>query len=297
MATIVKTINFNGKILDFCRASEFGAHRAFNKFASLNGLIKEGKDQGGDVDRVSEVNPECLYIRVRAVTANTPNNNGDLFTRDELKRTYKTFIGKNVFKNHKSDDVTNTLGKIIDAIWVENPSDADHPYVECLLEVDRMKDKDLVRSVEMGHITDVSMGCRVEFSVCSCCDNRAHTEDQYCECVKNHKGQKYCPVHKKNNSPDGIYESNFGVEFFELSFVTDGADKDAVIKEILASGATSGTMVEKLSKVGQILVDSPNTMFQECGLFLRCVASKEVVSSDDMEKATKIIDLIESFIA
>jgi len=302
-----------GRIVDHCKASDLNNHKSFNKFASgTKYMIKQAEeeqeeketvqkedikgDKKENYEKITEVDPEFVYVRVRAVTANVPNNNGDLFEREELYRTYQTFVNQRVFKNHKSDDVTNAQGKIIDAIWVENPEDQDHPYVECLLEIDRKKDPDLVRGIEKSYITDVSMGCRVEYSVCSCCGNKAHTEEQYCDCVKKHKGQKFCPIHKKSLKPNGIYESNFGVEFFELSFVTDGADRDAVIKEIVASNAMFGDINERLNKVGQILVDSPNVMFQDCGICLKRIASSDVISTKDMEIAEKVMNLIESFI-
>lgn len=305
MSLLKQSNTITGKIVDYCRASDLNNHKAFSKFASgTKYMIKKAEEKKGeevkekkdDFEKITEVDPEFLYIRVRAVTANVPNNNGDLFERDELFRTYKTFVGQRVFKNHKSEDVTNALGKIIDAIWVENPEDKEHPYVECLLEIDRKKDTDLVRGVEKGYISDISMGCRVEYSVCSCCGNKAHTEDEYCECVKKYKGQKFCPVHKKSLKPNGVYESNFGVEFFELSFVTDGADREAVIKEIVASNAMFGNINERLEKVGQILVDSPNVIFQDCGIYLKKVASDDVISSKDMERTEYIMNLIESFI-
>jgi len=303
----VKHMNFQGKVIDCCYANNMSEHKGFHKYAVTGVKVmqktaddeeekKNKETKNTNVERITEFDPEFLYVRVRAVTANIPNNNGDLFIIDELKRTFKTFINQRVFKNHKSDNVTNAVGRIVDAVWVDHPQDKEHPYVECLLEIDRKKDQELVRGIEKGYISDVSMGCRVEYSICSCCGNKAHTEREYCDCIKKAKGKHYCPYCKKKSEPHGIHEENYGVEFFELSFVTDGADREAVVKEIVASDAMTGSLQEKFHKVGQILVDSNNPVFQEAGIFLRKMASEEIISNKDMERAERFIDLIDSFI-
>jgi hypothetical protein len=288
-----------GKVIDYCKADDMPSHKGIMRFSSSNTLSKFAQDKGEDkkdFEKLIEYNPEFLYVRVRAVTAAIPNNNGDLFTVEELKRTYETFKKQRVFKNHKSDDVTNAVGDIIDVLWVENPQDKEHPYVECLLRLDRKKDPELVRGVEEGYISDVSMGCRVEYSVCSCCGNKAHKEDEYCTCVKKYKGQKFCPEHRKNLGEHGIYEANFGVEFFELSFVTDGADKEAVVKEVIASGAFGRELHTKMAMTGQILVDTTNPIFQEYGKYLKKIASKEIISNKEQDIVDGILDTIQKFI-
>jgi len=689
--TQVKLMNFSGRVIDHCDGKKLSDHKGMTRFATGFNLMKKyaaGDKDKSDFDKLTDYDPEFLYIRVRAVTAGIPNNNGDLFEIEELSAKFHTFIDQRVFKNHKSEDVTNAVGQIVDVLWVENPNDKEHPYVECLLKIDKKKDPELVRGVEKGYITDVSMGavisgtsimlenysikniedmdmkndkirtysgnvsgirnmqivpysgeiykvkvlginnelgithehpvyiipkdqlncdnewnskakcfpnnksinkscqtqtctiedvktyvmefveaeslrvgdyvalpfpaeevtpeyvtkefarllgyyvaegwvrgketrnenmiqfclsadeseyidevqfliksilgqdvnisvdyfldrngcyitvwdeglhsklstlggkhaknkildgsvilwdyemqkefigayingdgfqqgrdgiacmstaseglsyqiqiilsrlgiisnveklvhvanensvvetglesieyqisigayyakdiakyskitpvvtsmksdrkfiyknylmspvvgirteyfegfayniesdieesfianrmavhnCRVEYSVCSCCGNKAHTETDYCDCVKKYKGQKHCPVHKKSMGEYGIYESNFGVEFFELSFVTDGADREAIIKEIVASDALSGQLHEKLSKIAQILIDSRNPIFQENGRYMRHLASCDIISTKDQQIVDKMLDMIETFI-
>jgi hypothetical protein len=284
------------------------SHKGFSKYAAFQKMAKHGYDdkekkdekknksdkETDDTEKIVEFDPEFLYVRVRAVSANVPNNNGDLFEEDELRRTYKSFINKSVFKNHKSDDVTNAVGRIVDAVWVDNAEDHDHPYVECLLEIDRKKDHDLVRGIEKGYTRSVSMGSRVEYSVCSCCKNKAYKEEDYCECVKHYKGQNFCPDHKRKCEPNGIYESNFGVEFFEISFVTDGADREALVKEIVASNdATVTHLVSKMASVGQILVDTDSPFLQESGGLLKKYASMDVISSKELKIIGNLLDLVD----
>ena len=58
----------------------------------------------------------------------------------------------------------------------------------------------------------------------------------------------------------------------------------------------SGDLKEKLAKVGQCLIDSPNPVFQETGRLLTKYSSMDVLSSQDLQRAEKIIDMIDSFI-
>lgn len=308
-----KLFKFSGRIIDYAYANNVKGKRGFDKFAGMistekrkfdDDLSKMAEEEIKEEEKKEEpsikivedeFDPEFLYVRVRACSANVPNNNGDLFTVEELKRTYKTFIGQRVFKNHKSDDVSNSRGQIMDAIWIENEKDPEHPWVECLLKVDRKKDPNLVRGIEKGYISDVSMGCRVQYSVCSCCGNKAYTEDDYCECVKSYKGRDICPAHKGKKQNMSVHEENYGVEFFELSFVTDGADKEAVVKEIVASDAFSKELPERLKIVASALVNTENVMFQEFGIYLRKLAHQEIIADDDMEKANAILNTIKKF--
>ncbi len=154
------------------------------------------------------------------------NSNGDFFSHEELLRTYKTFIGKSVFVDHDNENVEKTRGIIVDAAYNNKGK-----FVELLKAVDKKAFPELARSIEMGYVTDTSMGCRCGSSICSICGNVAVTEDDFCEHVLNYKGSSF------NGLP--VWEDNREVEFFEDSFVTTGADKDAKILEKVASKRNS----------------------------------------------------------
>ena len=150
------------------------------------------------------------------------NHNGDVFGEDELQQSGHSFIGKGLFVNHKSDDVEKIRGIILDAIWVP-----DGKYIQVLCALDKIAHPTLARQIEQGYARDVSMGTAVKYSVCSKCGNKAVVEDDYCECVKNHKGGYL--------RGERIWENNFGLNFIELSLVTQGADPKAKIRQIIAS--------------------------------------------------------------
>ena len=149
------------------------------------------------------------------------NDNGDFFSTDELKKSYKTFVGKAVFVDHNNDDVSQARGIILDAIYNEKGK-----FVELLKAVDKKAYPELARGIEAGYITSTSMGTRCAYSLCSICFNEAHTEDEFCDHIKYYKGSTFNGLK--------VWEDNRDVEFFEDSFVSIGADPQAKILERVA---------------------------------------------------------------
>ncbi len=166
-----------------------------------------------------------LYVRVHAVQVGE-NSNGDYFSEPELKKSYKTFIGKGNYVNHQSNDVEKKRGKIIKARYID---DGNKKFVECIIEVDAGAYPKLASGIRNGYIDSVSMGCVVQKSVCSICKNEAHTTSEYCDHIKNHKGSSYMG--------QKVYEINNDVTFDELSWVSVPADSDAKVLEIMARKA------------------------------------------------------------
>ena len=56
------------------------------------------------------------YFRTRAITADESNQNGDLFPADEVEKSYKSFIGVGLYKDHDADSVEKAIGKVL---WLE----------------------------------------------------------------------------------------------------------------------------------------------------------------------------------
>lgn len=160
------------------------------------------------------------------------NDNGDFFSEEELKKCYKSFIGKSVFVDHQNENVEAARGIIVDAVWNDRGK-----FVELLKAVDKKAYPELARGIEMNYITDTSMGCRCGSSICSICGNKAVTEDDFCDHILYYKGSTY------NGLP--VFEDNRDVEFFEDSFVTQGADPQAKILERVAS--RGGNRIQRVS--------------------------------------------------
>lgn len=167
-----------------------------------------------------------IYVRVRAVSAGEyhgPNGNGDYFPEQELERSYKTFVRRGNYMNHDSDSVDKAVGIILDAKYWNT---ADTKYVECLLAVD--KSELIADKIAKGIATDVSMGAIVDQCECNVCHKVATNESEYCDHLKTSMGKVLSDGRK-------VYAINHGVNFYELSWVTVGADKDAKMLERIAS--------------------------------------------------------------
>jgi len=234
-----------------------------SKTLEIAGTVKTAK-----VVKIAPKESDFLYIRNRAVSAGNviekvdgtaelipiedfykffkkyarqcrgANDNGDFFSHEELIKKYKTFIGKAAFVDHDNENVEKARGIILDAVYNQKGK-----FVELLKAVDKKAYPELARGIELGYITDTSMGCRCGYSLCSICQNRAVTEDDFCNHIVNYKGTTY------NGLP--VFEDNRDIEFFEDSFVTTGADKSAKILEKVASlhKQKSGIIVPKSDDV------------------------------------------------
>lgn len=218
-----------------------------SKTLEIAGTVKTAK-----VVKIAPKESDFLYIRNRAVSAGNviekadgtadlipindfykffekyarqcrgANDNGDFFSHEELIKKYKTFIGKAAFVDHDNENVEKARGIILDAVYNQKGK-----FVELLKAVDKKAYPELARGIELGYITDTSMGCRCGYSLCSVCQNKAVTEDDFCNHITNYKGTTY------NGLP--VFEDNRDIEFFEDSFVVTGADPKAKILERVAS--------------------------------------------------------------
>jgi hypothetical protein len=187
-----------------------------------------------DTQAKFDVNDEdFLYVRVRAVSAGEyhgPNQNGDWFGEGELKRAFKTFVRRGVYLDHQSDSVDKAVGIILDATYHETPG--TH-YVELLLAVD--KSLPIADKISKGYATDVSMGALVARCQCNICDKIASSTDEYCDHLRDYMGKEY--------NGRKVYAINHDVNFYEISWVTVGADPLAKSLQIMADVKQANTPV------------------------------------------------------
>ena len=202
---------------------------------SLYADPKEVLEKYKDFDIVREMQArkgaKLLWVRARAIDADTVNANGDYFSKEELLKeheikgekipSYKTFEGVPIYTNHKNDDIEQAKGMVVYAEWDEKEN-----CVYCTFFVDEEAYPDIARNIRTGVIHDVSMGCSVDYGICSKCKNKAYTEKDYCECLKKYKGKTDPQSGKK------VYEENYKLKFIELSCVGDGAFETCEIQEI-----------------------------------------------------------------
>lgn len=178
--------------------------------------------------------PGMLYTQVRAISARI-NQNFDAWPSEELKKSYRTFLGKPVFVNHANEDPEKARGKVIAARYVEA---GDDKYIEVIQEVDAKRFPKLAREIREGGLDSVSMGVEAGITKCSYCGNTATDEPEFCEHVRHHKGE-YLP---RRNAKTGrnenvlVYENCYKLGFFELSYVFEPADETAVVSRVLVAG-------------------------------------------------------------
>ncbi|MEM3509581.1 MAG: hypothetical protein QXN52_09835 [Nitrososphaerota archaeon] len=180
-----------------------------------------------------------LYFTARAVSSYETdgfNENGDAFLWDELKKAYKTFVGRNLFLDHQTHPL-NTVGKVIDAYPVDEPNTK---YIECLCKVDRKSFPQLVRNIETGILNTVSMGASVDRSICSVCGYYITSDnDPRCEHMLNLFKEfpsmwDFPKANIKKGQLIKAFYFNEGIRFTELSLVTNPADKKALVRSVFS---------------------------------------------------------------
>lgn len=154
---------------------------------------------------------------------------------------FRTFIGRPIFIDHNNSDPQRTRGVIVDAMLHIEPSHktssdsywSDAPenhkpetWIELLLEVDAKSFPKLAKALTDGKVNAVSMGCNVEYTLCSVCNNKAANVEEYCDHIKK-KGTTF----KTGNTSKLAYEDCYNINFFEISAVFDPADVTALFTE------------------------------------------------------------------
>ena len=205
--------------------SSGGASRRFRKKLAADGFT---------VDDGFKLKPGYLYTVVRAISARV-NQNYDGWPSDELKKAYKTFIGKPVFVNHENHDPTKARGVVVASRYVENGMDK---YIEVVQEIDAGRFPKLAHEIKTGGLDSVSMGAEAGFTICSYCHNKATDLHDMCDHVQLHKGKTLSRFDKRTGSKEDVlvFESCHKISFFELSYVFEPADETAVASKVVVAG-------------------------------------------------------------
>lgn len=173
------------------------------------------------------------------------NNNGDAWTNKMLAGSYKTFVGANNYLEHVQIPELSK-GKVIDAVLREVPVGKDKDgkdlvsyYVDILVATER-RHQDLCRKIEAGITSSLSMGCKIAFSICSKCGNKAVDEAQACQHVRYEKGNTFVDesgVQRKVAELCGHYTEPDSVTFIDASWVANPAFTGAVARNIVVPSA------------------------------------------------------------
>lgn len=132
-------------------------------------VVKHYEEAGFDiVEEMKNRKGNCLWIKARAIDGDVANENGDYFSWEEIKKereiqsdrnkkkiaSYKSFEGVPIYTNHENTDIQKAKGKVVFA-----ELDEDEKCVYCTFYIDVDAYPDIARAIQLGTITDVSMGC------------------------------------------------------------------------------------------------------------------------------------------
>jgi len=196
-------------------------------------LAYKAKGANGVVEEAWSPKPGFIYASVRAISARV-NQNFDAWPSHELKKAYRSFLGKPNFVNHQNFDPKKARGKVVAARYVEA---GDDRYVETILEVDAQRFPKLAKEIREGGIDSVSMGVEAGLTKCSVCGNEATDEPEFCDHVRHHKGEYLKDT--RTGERKLCYEDCFKLGFFELSWVFDPADETAVTSRVMVASKTA----------------------------------------------------------
>lgn len=260
------------------------AIRGFLSCSEMATRVQSGRIKEARFETIA-MDPGHFYLDVWAVSALERwgcNENADAFERAELHRSYPTFVGAWSCLDHNNHHASLAIGTIPDAVYT--PDD----YVRIVHGVDRRKAEarhpGLEDKIASGRITDTSMGTWARESVCSVekCGNVATTEDEFCDHIREHRGQVLCTA-DTNWKEVVAFEINRGCVFFEDSIITDseGADRNA---KILAKLARVNKLVGPRSIPADVLYTAIRSMAKS--------ASKDELAllTNILENLTRVID-------
>lgn len=171
---------------------------------------------------------DYVYTVARAISSRV-NANYDGWPVEEIRTSYKSFVGRPIFVEHNNSDYKTAKGVVLDAIYRESKlaSGIVDGSVYCLMEVDAKTFPRLANAIMEGRLNAVSMGADVEGTICSGCGNYATSPKQFCDHVRRMKGQKVSIFKEGKRVEALIWENCVKPKFFELSYVFEPADESA----------------------------------------------------------------------
>lgn len=233
--------------------------------------------------------PDYLYLWIRIVSGGEfygANKNGDYFPTQELISYYETFRDAHPFKNHENKNIEKAIGRIYDVRY-----DDEMKTVEVFKAIDRKIAPEIVRGYSKGYLTDVSMGCKVPFTVCSVCGNKARRPSEFCGHVKHHK-LEYLETGER------VYEINYEPKFHDSSVVLNGAERVAkafmIIDEPTAGARPAFKKVAKAKGLYHYIpfteeeLEKVASHRETLHPMLRAMEHEKVASSDMLQKLAEL---------
>lgn len=222
--------------------SDHGLHSRVLTFSEGNALEKVARDNyiPPSLDKAireiqSSPDPSMVYLYDRALGAGEiygPNNNGDFFSKSDLKSHHDSFVkSARLYRHHKSNGPN--IGDVMASAYNEKLD-----TVDLIIRAPLEKVASDVEKLDNGFILATSMGARLKYDVCSYCGNRASRRSLYCPHLKYNMLKMY---------PDGrqVYAINPSPKFVDISLVVIPAAPESAILRKIASKRSS--IVETLN--------------------------------------------------
>lgn len=302
--------------LDFIKdqdlsVNEQRVNEIISKIASANENDKNGDGQNSSAfDLQSEISahPDSLFIKCFAIKAEETNDNGDYFSREELIKAVPTFVGVPLFTNHANTDINEARGKVVHSWW-----DNEKNGIMIIGRVDAEAYPQLARGIKEEYVIGTSMGCQVQYSLCSICHNYAETPDSYCECIRERKTRHITSrkqeCHYHDNGPDDncpicgcakgiskkyavdskVFEHNYGIKFIENSFVVNPACADCGVTEVI----DPHKFIAKVAKIEGVL---PRLLKAAAEKDIMCTDQKcyKLAGQAELDSLNQALDLMTS---
>jgi hypothetical protein len=111
--------------------------------------------------------------------SNGPGRDSWVMEPECIQHHFHSYEQGHVFRHHVNRDPVRAVGNVLKAFW--------NPFmhrVEVLEDIDNAKAPDLVEQIADNEFPAKSMGCRIQFDVCTECGNMAPTRKHYCDHLK-----------------------------------------------------------------------------------------------------------------
>ena len=234
------------------------------------------------VDRIKTAADEPL-VHVIVVGADEDygaNRNGDAFVRQVCHDYHDTFEKyAYFFRDHKNKDPKKSYGRIKKAFWNDRMKRIELLVALNGSEEAARRNDGLYADREMeklasGRDIPVSMACRVPFDICSWCNNKAPSVEDYCFGVD--EGGMCKAGGLRDNigaivdmGDDGLHQlraMNTQPAFFDCSHVFRGADRIAFVTGQLEKAASvHGGGVSSATLARELGVTLPYSLLVEAG--------------------------------
>lgn len=188
------------------------------------------------------------------------NKNSDYFDISELEEVnpakkiarYQSFRTAGMYKNHESDKIENAIGLVFDSVMMYDPYEDMH--VTTLFGIDKKKASAIGRDLEKyATRVAVSMGCSIEYSICTACGKEIHKEADTCECLRFSRGRR--------REGKKVAEFLKGVDFFELSIVSSPAAPTAYVIDAISEIIPGRLLKVATEKKDYASLDLMNTIY------------------------------------